>query len=197
MKWMRCSGLPALPVQATSARGRCLRGLRAQSGREAARRRGSGIEGLRPGPARAQRRCRAPRPQPPAPPAPRHSGSGASPPGGGAEPGWAGGCRTHPAAAPATPQLRRIGGAVRPRSAHGERDGAPGAQKDGRTPPHTQTHTARRGSRHTHAHTYTLAQTLTGTHADTRTLAREPPPACPPARLTSARSPAPGARSGR
>lgn len=47
MKWMRCSRFPALPVQATSARAQCLRGLQAELRGAGARDQGqAGMKGL-------------------------------------------------------------------------------------------------------------------------------------------------------
>lgn len=178
MKWTRCSRSPAFPVQATSARGRRLRGLQAKLGGGGARDPDWGLRVCDSAPLGPW----AP-PELPAPHARQPRGPCAIP-----------GERRKPArgrggagaeGAERTPRLRRqlrspsiFGGAVGRGSAHGARDGAPSGRTDGRTPPHTQTHRARRGPRH--AYTHTLAQTYTGTHAHSR--ARILPPACPPAR---------------
>lgn len=174
MKWMRCSGLPALPVQATSARGRCLRGLRAQSGRKEARRRGSGIEGPRPGPARAQGAAGLPAPnRQPRRPCAIPGAARALPPAGrgGAGLGWRvpnppGGCARDSAAeahwrgGPAEERARRAG-----RSA-GRTEGRPDA------PAHADAHSSARLPSHTRTHIHTRADTYRDTRRYTHPRAR-------------------------
>lgn len=127
MKWMRFSCYPALPVQATSARGRRLRGLRAESG-EGAPEIWVRIKGLRSASLGPWALPELPPPalQPRAIPGELHKPAGRR---GGA---GVGGCRTHPAAAPATPQLKRIwwGGPAKERARNA-------GQSAGRTDPRT------------------------------------------------------------
>ena len=191
MKQMRCSRSPALPVQATSAWGRRLRGLRAEL-------RGGGARGGARDPGRGLR-VRDPAPPglwaPPELPAPalaspaglaQFPGSGASPPGGGAEPGLRarsrpGGC-ARDSAAEAHLVRRSEEGARTERGTERRADGP----TDGR--PRTRRRTELGEVPLTQTHTHTRADT----HRDTRTLARAHPPASLPAR-----SSAPGALSGR
>lgn len=97
-----------------------------------------------------------------------------------------GGCRTHPAAAPTTPQLRRIwlGGPAKERARSA---GQSAGRTDRRTdaPAHADAQSSARPP------SLTLTHTHSRTHRDTRTLARSHPPASLPARP----SPAPGSRS--
>lgn len=182
---MRCCGSPALPGQATSARGRCLRGLQEELGEGApailvrdcwsATRTHSSPERCRSfqSPARQPRwPCAIPGER--REPSRRRGGAGV------------GGCRTHPAAAPTTPQLRRIwlGGPAKERARSA---GQSAGRTDRRTdaPAHADAQSSARPP------SLTLTHTHSRPHRDTRTLARSHPPASLPARP----SPAPGSRS--